>query len=119
VVIGVGAVAEAVFAAVTAQLEALEPPVAVDGAAVRTVTDEGPVPSGPATVRALPPGTAVTARIDASGQVDATVVLVPGVHLLPRRWDHLVEVTRHGCRSQADADPAPSPIEPVLPLLVA
>jgi hypothetical protein len=115
VVVGTGALAEGVFTALRAQLD--------DGAAtgsapdnvVRAASGAG-VPGPPSTP--LPPGTAVAVRLDGGGRPRTTVVLVPGLHLLPRRWDHLVEVTRHGCRTQDHHDDGPTPIDPVLPLLV-
>ncbi|MCM3520554.1 hypothetical protein [Curtobacterium sp. P97] len=126
VVLGVGAFARAVFDALGAQLAAS----AIDGTAgaagsadagVRIVSDASPQSGAPPGVRPTPTGTAVAVRHDALGRVQATVVLVPGVHLLPRRRDRVIEVTRHGCRLWSDSDGdcvAPS-FEPVLPLLAA
>lgn len=114
VVVGTGALAEGVFTAVRAQLD--------DGATTGSPPDDvvrasgAGVPGPPSTP--LPPGTAVAVRLDGGGRPRTTVVLVPGLHLLPRRWDHLVEVTRHGCRTQDHHDGGPTPIDPVLPLLV-
>jgi len=126
VVLGTGAFARAVFDALGAQLAAS----AIDGTAgaagsadagVRIVSDAGPQSGAPPGVRPTPTGTAVAVRHDGLGRVQATVVLVPGVHLLPRRRDRVIEVTRHGCRLWNDGDGdgdgvAPS-FEPVLPLL--
>lgn len=133
VVVGTGALAEGTYAALQAQLTALAGTGArtadrardpapdrapTDTGAVRALAGPGLGPAVRSTRGALPPGTAVTVRFDHGGSVRATVVLVPGLHLLPRRWDHLVEVTRHGCRTQDHPDGQPAPIEPVLPLLV-
>jgi len=133
VVVGTGALAEGTYAALQAQLTALAGTGArtadrardpapdrapTDTGAVRALAGPGLGPAVRSTRGTLPPGTAVTVRFDHGGSVRATVVLVPGLHLLPRRWDHLVEVTRHGCRTQDHPDGQPAPIEPVLPLLV-
>lgn len=129
VVAGTGALAEAVFAAVHTQLGTLDGPqqpgepgpsdvevrtaLALDlGAAVHH-----DIAGGRASAGSMPSGTAVAVRHDPAGVLRASVVLVPGLDLLPRRWDHLVEVSRHGCRWQAHADTSPAPIDPVLPLL--
>lgn len=114
VVVGTGALAEGVFTAVRAQLDG--------GATTGSPPDDvvrasgAGVPGPPSTP--LPPGTAVAVRLDGGGRPRTTVVLVPGLHLLPRRWDHLVEVTRHGCRTQDNDDGGSTTIDPVLPLLV-
>lgn len=117
VVVGVGALAEAVFVALRAQLghHGDHPS---DDAEVRTASGARLVAAARGGVGRVPPGTAVAARIAAAGPPRSTVVLVPGAHLLPRRWDHLVEVSRHGCRVQRHPDAAPVAIDPVLPLLV-
>ncbi|RUQ03235.1 hypothetical protein [Curtobacterium sp. HSID17257] len=121
VVLGAGAYARAVFDALDAQLTGLSAgPAGADhdaGSDVRVVGDDGPAPGAPPGVRPTPTGTAVAARVDERGRVWATVVLVPGVRMLPRRRDHVLEVTRHGCRVWRDGDQAPVPVEPVLPLL--
>ncbi|PZF59837.1 hypothetical protein DEJ23_02190 [Curtobacterium sp. MCSS17_008] len=123
VVVGVGALAEAVFAAVSEQLADLALHSTLDGAAapdrVRTATGPRPGPdvSAGAGVPGLPSGTAVAVRLGPEGEPRTTVVLVPGLHLLPRRWDLLVEVSRHGCRVQDVPGAAPTAIEPVLPVL--
>ncbi|MET3635419.1 hypothetical protein [Curtobacterium oceanosedimentum] len=121
VVLGAGAYARAVFDALGAQLTGLSAgPAGADhdaGSDVRVVGDDGPAPGAPPGVRPTPTGTAVAARVDERGRVWATVVLVPGVRMLPRRRDHVLEVTRHGCRVWRDGDQAPVPVEPVLPLL--
>ncbi|WP_182046833.1 hypothetical protein [Curtobacterium sp. ME26] len=114
VVVGTGALAEGMFTAVRAQLDG--------GATTGSPPDDvvrasgAGVPGPPSTP--LPPGTAVAVRLDGGGRPRTTVVLVPGLHLLPRRWDHLVEVTRHGCRTQDNDDGGSTTIDPVLPLLV-
>ncbi|MDM7888638.1 hypothetical protein QUG98_09240 [Curtobacterium sp. RHCJP20] len=143
VVVGTGPCARAVFEALVAQLTGLGVGrtvaadhvgvvgTAVDGAAiddigtdetgpdVRIVTDDGPRPEAPPGLRATPTGTAVAARLDDLGRPWATVVLVPGVGLLPRRHDRVLEVTRHGCRAWGDGDDGGAvPLDPVLPLLV-
>lgn len=115
VVVGTGALAEGVFTAVRAQLDDGAATGSAPGDVVRAASGAG-VPGPPSTP--LPPGTAVAVRLDGGGRPRTTVVLVPGLHLLPRRWDHLVEVTRHGCRTQDHHDGGPTPIDPVLPLLV-
>lgn len=117
VVVGVGALAEAVFVALRAQLDH-HGDHRSDDAEVRTASGTRLDAAARVGVGGLPPGTAVAARIAAAGPPRATVVLVPGAHLLPRRWDHLVEVSRHGCRVQQHPDAAPVAIDPVLPLLV-
>ena len=115
VVVGTGALAEGVFTAVRAQLDDGAGTGSAPDDVVRAASGAG-VPGPPSTP--LPPGTAVAVRLDGGGRPRTTVVLVPGLHLLPRRWDHLVEVTRHGCRTQDHHDGGPTPIDPVLPLLV-
>ncbi|UBQ01224.1 hypothetical protein [Curtobacterium sp. TXMA1] len=151
VVVGTGSCARAVFEALVAQLtglgvgrpagadDCLVVGAAVDGAAVddsgtdstgpdvRIVTDDGSRPGVPPGLRPTPTGTAVAARLDDLGRPWATVVLVPGVGLLPRRHDRVLEVTRHGCRVWGDGDGdsggdsgggGPVPLDPVLPLLL-
>lgn len=129
VVAGTGALAEAVFAAVHTQLTTLDGPQqpgepGPSDVEVRTALapDLGAavhhdIAGGRASAGSMPSGTAVAVRHDPAGVLRASVVLVPGLDLLPRRWDHLVEVSRHGCRWQAHADTSPAPIDPVLPLL--
>ncbi|MDP9736710.1 hypothetical protein [Curtobacterium sp. 260] len=122
VVLGTGAFARAVFDALGVQLaaSALDRTAGAAGSAdadVRIVSDAGPQSGAPPGVRPTPTGTAVAVRHDALGRVQATVVLVPGVHLLPRRRDRVIEVTRHGCRLWGDGDGVAPSFEPVLPLL--
>ncbi|KTR51703.1 hypothetical protein [Curtobacterium oceanosedimentum] len=142
VVVGTGSCARAVFEALVAQLtglgvgrsagvdDSLVVGAAVDGAAVddsgtdspgpdvRIVTDDGPRSEAPPGLRPTPTGTAVAARLDDLGWPWVTVVLVPGVGLLPRRRDRVLEVTRHGCRAWDDGDGGAVSLDPVLPLLV-
>lgn len=137
VVLGAGAFARAVFDALATQLGAplaataiagapgavglgLGVGVGVGAADVRVVSDTGPHAGAPPDVGPTPTGTAVAARLDDRGRVWATVVLVPSVHLLPRKRDRVVEVTRHGCRLWRHGDGRDDvvvPFEPVLPLL--
>lgn len=135
VVLGTGAFARAVFDALATQLGAplaataiaratgavgLGLGLGVGAADVRVVSDTGPHAGAPPEVGPTPTGTAVAARLDDRGRVWATVVLVPSVHLLPRKRDRVVEVTRHGCRLWRHGDGGDDvvvPLEPVLPLL--
>lgn len=124
VVLGAGSYARAVFDALGAQLAV--PAVGRTAGAVgmtdpdvRVVSDAGTQAGAPHGVRPTPTGTAVAVRLDGRGRARVTVVLVPGVHMLPRRRDRVVEVTRHGCRLWSDGDGAVTPLEPVLPLLVS
>ncbi|MCL9664987.1 hypothetical protein L2091_07065 [Curtobacterium albidum] len=121
VVLGAGAYARAVFDALGAQLTGIRAGSAraADdaGSEVRVVGDDGPAAGAPPDVRPTPTGTAVAAHVDERGLVWATIVLVPGVRMLPRRRDHVLEVTRHGCRVWQGGDHAPATVEPVLPLL--
>ncbi|WIE74337.1 hypothetical protein [Curtobacterium sp. MCSS17_007] len=120
VVVGVGALADAVFAAIATQLTVLDGS-APGGTAVEVREAFGPgVGRGAVTGAespALPDGTAVAVRLEPDGGPLLTVVLVPGLHLLPRQWDHLVEVSRHGCRVQDRSGARWTTIEPVLPVL--
>ncbi|SFF74868.1 hypothetical protein [Curtobacterium sp. YR515] len=46
-----------------------------------------------------------------------TVVLVPGLSVLPRHWDVAVEVTRHGCAVRHPHERRATPVAPALPQL--
>lgn len=46
-----------------------------------------------------------------------TVVLVPGLSVLPRHWDVAVEVTRHGCTVRHPHERRGTPVAPALPQL--
>lgn len=46
-----------------------------------------------------------------------TVVLVPGLSVLPRHWDVAVEVTRHGCTVRDPHERRATPVAPALPQL--
>ncbi|WP_139199859.1 hypothetical protein [Curtobacterium sp. MCBA15_008] len=74
-------------------------------------------PTAPSSPR-LPPGTAVLAA-DPHASTPTTLVLVPGLSLLPRRFDVVVEVTRYGCtvrrRDDSRDDRRGVPIAPALP----
>ena len=70
-------------------------------------------PAAPTTPR-LSPGTAVLA-VDPHGSTPTTLVLVPGLSQLPRRFDVVVEVTRYGCTVRRRDDPRGVPIAPALP----
>ncbi|QCR43665.1 hypothetical protein C1N91_09090 [Curtobacterium sp. SGAir0471] len=122
-VLGAAVVGAAVVGAAADAVSTDEP-----GPDVRIVTDDGSRSGAPPGLRPTPTGTAVAARLDDLGRPWATVVLVPGVGLLPRRHDRVLEVTRHGCRVWGDGDGdsgggdsgggGPVPLDPVLPLLV-
>lgn len=64
----------------------------------------------------LPDDTAAVA-VDPSGPSPVTLVLVPGLGQLPRRWDAAVEVTRYGCTLRRPDAHRGTPIAPVLPQL--
>jgi len=73
-----------------------------------------PEPPAAPTNPHLPPGTAVLAA-DPHTSTPTTLVLVPGLSLLPRRFDVVVEVTRYGCTVRRRDDPRGVPIAPALP----
>ncbi|TDN44797.1 hypothetical protein EDF64_104200 [Curtobacterium flaccumfaciens] len=65
----------------------------------------------------LPAGTAVLA-VDPHGPTPTTLVLVPGLGQLPRRFDLVVEVTRYGCTARGHDKSRGVPIAPALPQIV-
>lgn len=114
VVVGVGALAAAVFQAIAEQLRATADPCDDLRAAGRLETPAGAaLPAG----AAVPDGTAVLARLDRSGRPSGTVVLVPGLGTMPRLWDAAVEVTRYGCTVRRPRDRRGVTLTPVLPVL--
>ncbi|AOX64501.1 hypothetical protein BJK06_00545 [Curtobacterium sp. BH-2-1-1] len=137
VVIGSGVLALAVFRAVVSQVRAAAGPDdevrAACGAEARAVVAAGAdhcpaMPSGTAAVvvdrparTASPNGPAHAAN---GGHPDracpptrTTVVLVPGLSVLPRHWDVAVEVTRHGCTVRHPHERRGTPVAPALPQL--
>jgi hypothetical protein len=137
VVIGSGVLALAVFRAVASQVRAAAGPDdevrAACGAEARAVvaagTDHCPaMPSGTAAVvvdrpahTASPERPAHAANPErpdrACPPTRTTVVLVPGLSVLPRHWDVAVEVTRHGCTVRHPHERRGTPVAPALPQL--
>ncbi|SBN63677.1 hypothetical protein GA0004736_2615 [Curtobacterium sp. 9128] len=113
-VVGRGALAAAVFAAVTAGL-----------GATATADQELRVAHGAdvvlpelacAPVATLPSGVAVAVLVGADGSRDGSVVLVPDLRSRPRRPCPTIEVTRYGCTLRSDPDePVGMALAPVLP----
>lgn len=104
VVIGHGAVAEAVFlAAVAALCRGVTDPDELRVATADDLAHLGPLPG---TVRrsgtGLDVGIAVAAVVDAGGARLASVVLVPDLGAAPRRDGPTVDVTRYGCVARTD-----------------
>lgn len=120
VLIGHGALADAVFVATAAALgrcasRSDEVRVAVSDDAARLDTLPGSVRRAGT---GLAPGIAVAAVIDAAGARRASVVLVPDLGVAPRQDGPTVDVTRYGCVARSDSrDRAGQRIRPVLPLL--
>lgn len=122
VVVGTGVLALAVFRAVAAQVHAAAGPTAEARSAsssdLRSVVAPGDVPCP-----ALPTDTAVVVVDRGAGSdgpppgrpARTTVVLVPGLSVLPRRWDVAVEVTRHGCTVRDHGERRGIPVSPTLP----
>ncbi|WP_336696558.1 hypothetical protein [Curtobacterium sp. USHLN213] len=137
VVIGSGMLALAVFRAVAAQVRAAAGPDdevrAACGpeasAVVAAGADHCPaMPSGTAAVvvdrparAGSPNGPAHAANPErphrACPPTRTTVVLVPGLSVLPRHWDVAVEVTRHGCTVRHPHERRGTPVAPALPQL--
>ncbi|MCC8906646.1 hypothetical protein [Curtobacterium sp. GD1] len=137
VVIGSGVLALAVFRAVVSQVRAAAGPDdevrAACGAEARAVVAAGAdhcpaMPSGTAAVVVdrpahtaspeRPPRAASPERPDrACSPTRTTVVLVPGLSVLPRHWDVAVEVTRHGCAVRHPHERRGTPVAPALPQL--
>jgi hypothetical protein len=137
VVIGSGVLALAVFRAVAAQVRAAAGPDdevrAACGAEARAVVAAGAdhcpaMPSGTAAVvvdRAAHAASPDHASRAANGDhpdracppTRTTVVLVPGLSVLPRHWDVAVEVTRHGSTVRHPHERRGTPVAPVLPQL--
>lgn|GEM_PF-4743674 len=113
-VVGRGALAAGVFAAVTAGL-----------GATATADQELRVAHGAdvvlpelacAPVATLPSGVAVAVLVGADGSRDGSVVLVPDLRSRPRRPCPTIEVTRYGCTLRSDPDePVGMALAPVLP----
>ncbi|MFJ3380968.1 hypothetical protein ACIPJ2_11215 [Curtobacterium sp. NPDC090217] len=113
-VVGRGALAAGVFAAVTAGL-----------GATATADQELRVAHGAdvvlpelacAPVATLPSGFAVAVLVGADGSRDGSVVLVPDLRCRPRRPCPTIEVTRYGCTLRSDPDePVGMALAPVLP----
>lgn len=116
VVVGVGALAAAVFQAIAEQLRATADPCDDLRTAGRLATPAGETAALPAGA-AVPDSTAVLARLDRSGRPSGTVVLVPGLGTMPRLWDAAVEVTRYGCTVRRPPDRRGVTLTPVLPVL--
>lgn len=116
VVVGAGALAAAVFQAIAEQLRAIADPCDDLRTAGRLETPAGETAALPAGA-VVPDGTAVLARLDRSGRPSGTVVLVPGLGTMPRRWDAAVEVTRYGCTVRRPPDRRGVTLTPVLPVL--
>lgn len=124
VVVGTGILALAVFRAVAAQVHAAAGPTAEARSAsspdLRSVVAPGDVPCP-----ALPTDTAVVVVDHGAGSdgpppgrpARTTVVLVPGLSVLPRRWDVAVEVARHGCTVRDHGERRGIPVSPTLPRL--
>lgn len=137
VVIGSGVLALAVFRAVAAQVRAAAGPDdevrAACGPEARAVVAAGAdhcpaMPSGTAAVvvdrpahTGSPNGPAHAANPErpdrACPPTRTTVVLVPGLSVLPRHWDVAVEVTRHGCTVRHPHERRGTPVTPALPQL--
>ncbi|MDR6572925.1 hypothetical protein J2X60_001567 [Curtobacterium sp. 320] len=137
VVIGSGVLALAVFRAVAAQVRAAAGPDdevrAACGAEARAVVAAGAdhcpaMPSGTAAVvvdraaHAVSPDHASRAANGdhpdrACPPTRTTVVLVPGLSVLPRHWDVAVEITRHGCTVRHPHERRGTPVAPALPQL--
>jgi hypothetical protein len=121
VVIGSGALALAVFRAVAAQVRAAAGPN--DDVRVASSADaRGLVGAGTDQCPPMPSGTAAIVvgtpdRADGDGTSRATVVLVPGLSVVPRLWDVAVEVTRHGCTVRFPHDARGTDVVPALPRL--
>ena len=113
-VVGRGALAAGVFAAVTAGL-----------GATATADQELRVAHGAdvvlpelacAPVATLPSGVAVAVLVGADGSRDGSVVLVPDLRSRPRRPCPTIEVTRYGCTLRSDPDePVGMALAPALP----
>lgn len=115
-VVGRGALAVGVFAAVTAGL-----------GATATTDQELRVAHGAdvvlpelasAPVATLPSGVAVAVLVDVDGARTGSVVLVPDLRSRPRERCPTIEVTRYGCTLRSDPDePVGLALAPVLPAL--
>lgn len=120
VVIGHGAVAQAVFLAAVAALS--RGVTDADEVRVATADDLAHLGPLPGTLRrsrtGLDTGIAVAAVLDAGGGRLASVVLVPDLGSAPRRDGPTVDVTRYGCVARTDPrSRAGQRISPALPLL--
>ena len=118
-VLGRGALARAVFAALVDQLDrALRAAPGLGQAELRVAADTAVV--GGRRVRpGMSPGTAAASVVSADGVVLATVVLAAGLSAAPIAWGTVVDVTRHGCRvrHRAHPDDPGREVRPILPLL--
>ncbi|MCA5923057.1 hypothetical protein [Curtobacterium oceanosedimentum] len=119
VVVGRGALAAAVFRGIVEQLRLAVGDAGAAGAAeLRTAAAPGllrDAAEGP--MRPLPPDTAAAVRVQDDGRPRGTVVLVPGLGAVPRRWDVTVEVTRYGCSVRRHGDQHATTVSPALPKL--
>ncbi|MBA8990520.1 hypothetical protein FHW23_001766 [Curtobacterium pusillum] len=117
VVVGAGVLAVAVFRAVAAQVRA-RGVASGDGIRVGSAPDlRSVVASGSEHCPPLPDGTAALVTDPGDGDAPTTVVLVPGLGQMPRRWDVAVEVTRYGCSVRRPNEPQGTPVSPALPQL--
>jgi hypothetical protein len=113
-VVGRGALAAGVFAAVTAALGAMATADQELRVAHGTDVVLPELPCAP--VATLPSGVAVAALVGADGSRDGSVVLVPDLRFRPRRPCPTIEVTRYGCTLRGDPDePVGMALAPVLP----
>lgn len=129
VVVGVGALAVAVFRGLAEQLRAVAVRADEDvRLAVAPGLLDAAVPGSPdpypstltaitRTTGALPSGTSVAVRMDADGRPHGSVVLVAGLGAAPRRQDVTVEVSRYGCSVRRPDDHAVVRVSPALPVL--
>lgn len=119
VVVGVGALAVAVFRGLAEQLRAAAVHADED---LRWATAPGlldsagsggddPVPS------TLPSGTSVAVRMGADGRPHGSVVLVAGLGSAPRHQDVTVEVSRYGCSVRRPDEHGAVRVSPALPVL--
>ncbi|WIB76082.1 hypothetical protein DEJ28_10365 [Curtobacterium sp. MCPF17_002] len=125
VVVGVGVLAHAVFRALAVQVSEVSADADADAGVVarcaaaldlRDLVTWHPSGAEPVRCPRLPDDTAALV-VDPAGRAPLTLVLVPGLRQLPRRWDVAVEVTRYGCTTRRHHESRGTAIAPALPQL--